>query len=151
MKTRYLVVLVALLVALSAFSQTVNTYTAISGTVQPQNQVRGYFGSSSYYFISPNGMGNGCYYGSCPAWQFTNFPLSYALPDGTTASFTNFTGTANFTRESDVQIQGTASGVDSTGAPVSVQISWDWSAFCRSGRGGGCTKKFLGGTLAVTK
>jgi hypothetical protein len=73
------------------------------------------------------------------------------LPDGTTANFTNFTGSANFTNQRDVTVQGTASGYDSTGALVTVSVNWAWAAYCRSGRGGGCTKKYLGGDLNVTK
>jgi hypothetical protein len=102
-------------------------------------------------FKSPNGMGGGCYFGGCPAWPFANYPFSYALPNGTTASFTNFTGTANFTNQFDVIVQGTASGVDSTGASVSVVIEFEWGAFCRSGRGGGCTKTFHTGTVTITE
>lgn len=102
-------------------------------------------------FKSPYGMGGGCYFGSCPAWQFTNYPFSYVLPNGTSASFTNFTGTANFTNQYDVIVRGTASGVDSTGASVSVSIEFEWGAFCRSGRGGGCTKTFHTGTVTITE
>lgn len=102
-------------------------------------------------FNSPNGMGSGCYYGGCPAWQFSRYPLSYALPDGTTASFSNFSGTANFSNQSAVKVQGTASGYDSTGAFVTVSVNWAWAANCRSGRGGSCTKRYLGGDLKITK
>jgi hypothetical protein len=101
-------------------------------------------------FKSPNGMGGGCYFGGCPAWQFTNYPFSYTLPDGTTASFTNFTGTADFTHQYDVKIQGTASGVDSTGSAVSAAIQWDFKAVA-VGRGSCCQKTLLVGTVTITK
>jgi len=96
-------------------------------------------------------MGSGCYYGGCPAWQFDNYHFSYALPDGTTADFTNFSGTADFTDQSDVKVKGTASGNDSTGAPVQVSVSWAWAASCRSGRDGGCRKQYISGALSIKK
>ncbi|PYQ46079.1 MAG: hypothetical protein DMG99_00315 [Acidobacteria bacterium] len=102
-------------------------------------------------FASPDSMGGACNYGECPAWQFTNDHFSYTLPDGTTADFTNFSGTADFTNQSDVKVKGTASGNDSAGTPVQVTVDWAWSASCRSGRGGGCTKTFISGTLTVVK
>lgn len=142
--------LMVLLLCVGVFAQTTTTYQSSSGTVSSTNAVTGYL-SLGGSFVSPYSMGGGCYYGSCPSWTFTNYPLSYVLPDGTTASLTNFTGSANFTVQSDVRISGTASGHDSTGAPVSVSVSWAWGAYCRSGRGGGCTKHYLGGELSVTK
>jgi hypothetical protein len=96
-------------------------------------------------------MGGACSYGECPDWQFSNYHFSYTLPDGTTADFTNFSGSADFTNQSDVKVKGTASGNDSTGVPVQVTVNWAWSASCRSGRGGGCTKTFISGTLTVAK
>ena len=142
--------LLVLLLSPGAFAQTTSTYQSNSGTISSLNAVTGYLALGGS-FVSPDPMDSGCYYGSCPDWQFSNYPLSYALPDGTTASFSNFAGNANFTHLSDVTVSGTASGFDSTGAPVSVSVSWAWSAFCRSGRGGGCTKHYLGGDLTVTK
>ncbi len=131
-----------------AFAQTTTTYTATSGYVGPSNAVTGYFtGGGS--FVSPNTMGAGCYYGGCSNWTFSNYPLSYALSDGTTASFSNFAGSANFTTQ-NVPVSGTASGVDSQGRSVNVDISWEWAARCKSGRGGGCTKKLITATMTVT-
>jgi hypothetical protein len=98
-------------------------------------------------FVSPYGMGGGCSYGSCPAWRFSNYPLSYVLPDGKTANFTNFSGTANFTVQSNVTVSGTASGYDSTGAFVQVSVEWAWGAFCRRG----CIKTYHGGSISVMK
>ena len=129
---------------------TTTPYQSNSGTVSSLNAVTGHLQPGGS-FVSPDSMGAECHYGECPAWQFSNYQLSYALPDGTTASFTNFSGTANFTVQSDVKVSGTASGDDSTGAPVQVSVSWAWGAVCRSGRDGGCTKQYLSGTLTVTK
>lgn len=142
--------LLVLLLSLGVYAQTTTTYQSSTGTVSSTNAVTGnlQLGGS---FVSPDSMGSGCYYGSCPAWQFNNYPLSYVLPDGTTASLTNFSGSANFTVQSDVTVSGTASGFDSTGAPVQVSVNWSWGAFCRSGRGGGCRKTYISGELTVTK
>jgi hypothetical protein len=126
------------------------TYQSNSGTVSSLNAVTGYLELGGN-FVSPNSMGSGCNYGGCPDWQFSSYPFSYVLPDGTTADFTNFSGTANFTDQSDVRVSGTAAGNDSTGTPVQVSVNWAWAASCKSGRDGGCTKKYISGTLTVTK
>ena len=141
--------LLFLLLSVSAFAQT-TTYQSSTGTVMSGNQTYGNLDAGGS-FASPNSMGGGCYYGSCPDWTFADYTLSYVLPDGTTATFNNFTGSADFTLASDVKVRGTASGIDSKGTPVQVSIDWDWAARCRSGRGGGCSKKFLGGQMSVTK
>ena len=135
-------------VSLACMAQTTTTYYASTGSVTSVNAVTGLFDNGGS-FQSPDSMGGGCYYGGCPAWQFANYRLSYILPDGTTATLTNFTGTADFLLQSDVKVQGTASGTDSLGRSVSVTISFDWAARCRSGRGGGCTKKFLDGSMTM--
>lgn len=150
MRIRLALPLLFLLLSLASFAQTSTTYQATYGSVTSTNAVTGHLDLGGS-FVSPDSMGSGCYYGGCPVWQFSNYPLSYVLPDGTTASLTNFSGTANFTVQSDVRVSGTASGVDSTGAPVQVSVEWAWGAFCRSGRGGGCTKRYIGGSLTVTK
>ena len=121
-------------------SGTVSSLNAVSGNLQPAGS-----------FISPDAMGSGCYYGGCPAWQFDNYHFSYELPDGTTADFTNFSGTADFTDQSNVKVKATASGNDSTGTPVQVAVSWAWAAFCRSGRDGGCRKQYISGALSIKK
>ena len=87
----------------------------------------------------------------CPDWPFSNYRFSYQLPDGATADFANFNGTADFTDQTDVKVTGTASCKDSTGATVQVYVKWEWAASCKSGRDGGCRKTFLLGTLTVAK
>src|SRR4051794_4978050 len=126
------------------------TYQSTSGTVSSLNAVTAdlQLGGS---FASPDSMGSGCYYGGCPDWQFSNYHFSYQLPDGATADFANFNGTADFTDQSDVKVTGTASCKDSTGATVQVNVKWEWAASCKSGRDGGCRKTFLSGTLTVAK
>ena len=108
-----------------ASAQTTTTYQSSTGTVSPGNAVTGHLDLGGS-FVSPYGM-------------------------GTTASFNNFAGSANFTNQFDVKVQGTASGYDSTGAFVTVGVNWAWAAYCRSGRGGGCTKKYISGDLNVTR
>jgi len=126
------------------------TYQSNSGKVSSLNAVTAALQPAGS-FASPDSMGGACNYGECPAWQFANDHFSYALPDGTTADFTNFSGTADFTNQSGVKVKGTASGNDSGGTPVQVTVDWAWSASCRSGRGGGCTKTFISGSLTVVK
>jgi hypothetical protein len=141
--------LLFLLMSLASFAQTTTTYQSGSGTISPGNAVTGHLDLGGS-FVSPYGMGSGCYYGGCPNLTFSGYTLSYVLPNGTTANFTNFAGSANFTNQYDVKVQGTASGYDSEGAFVTVTVNWAWAAYCRSGRGGGCTKKYIGGDLNVT-
>jgi hypothetical protein len=142
--------LLSLLLSGICIAQTTTTYQASHGTVSPGNEVKatldlgGSF-DTVYGFGGPN-----CYYGTCDM-PFSGHPFNYVLPDGTAATLTNFAGTADFRVQADVKIQGQASGFDSAGVFVTVQINIDFAARCRSGRGGGCTKVFLDGTLNVTK
>jgi hypothetical protein len=126
------------------------TYQSNSGKVSSLNAVTADLQLGGR-FISADSMGSGCYYGECPDWQFSGYHCSYVLPDGTTADFKNFSGTADFTDQSDVKVKGTASGKDSTGVPVQISVAWAWAASCKSGRDGGCRKTFISGTLTVAK
>jgi hypothetical protein len=126
------------------------TYQSNSGKVSSLNAVTADLQLGGR-FISADSMGSGCYYGECPDWQFSGYHCSYVLPDGTTADFKNFSGTADFTDQSDVKVKGTASGNDSTGVPVHISVGWAWAASCKSGRDGGCRKTFISGTLTVAK
>jgi hypothetical protein len=126
------------------------TYQSNSGKVSSLNAVTADLQLGGR-FISADSMGSGCYYGECPDWQFSGYHCSYELPDGTTADFKNFSGTADFTDQSDVKVKGTASGNDSTGVPVQISVGWAWAASCKSGRDGGCRKTFISGTLTVAK
>ena len=131
-------------------SKSDTSYQSNSGTVSSLNAVTANLEPGGS-FASPDAMGSGCYYGGCPAWQFSNLHFSYQLPDGTQANFTNFSGSADFTDQMDVKVSGVASGNDSKGAAVQVTVNWAWSASCRSGRGGGCKKTYLSGTLTVAR
>jgi hypothetical protein len=142
--------LLLLLLSSAMLAQTTSEYQASKGTVSPGNEVRaaldlgGSF-DTVYGFGGPN-----CYYGTCDM-PFSGHPFNYVLPDDTAATFTDFTGTADFRNQKDVVIQGTATGIDSAGSPVSISVHIDFTVTCRAGRGGGCTKKFLDGTLTVTE
>ena len=167
MKQLHVVLLfLATFLPLFASAQTTRAYFANSGYVSPANAVKAYpltatlpDGStvSGGDFNSPNGMGGQCYWGGCPNWPFYNYPLSYVLPsDGSTAQFTNFTGTADFSGthcslyRQCAFVKGTASGMDSLDRRVSVAVSWEFDALCRAGRGGGCTKKLVQAEMDVT-
>jgi hypothetical protein len=80
------------------------TYQSNSGKVSSLNAVTADLQLGGR-FISADSTGSGCYYGECPDWQFSGYHCSYELPDGTTADFKNFSGTADFTDQSDVHPQ----------------------------------------------
>jgi hypothetical protein len=58
-----------------ASAQTTTTYQSSSGTVSPGNAVTGHLDLGGS-FVSPGGMGSGCYYGGCPDWTFSGYTLS---------------------------------------------------------------------------
>ena len=69
--------LLFLLMSLASFAQTTTTYQSSSGTISPGNAVTGHLDLGGS-FVSPYGMGSGCYYGGCPDWTFSGYTLSYA-------------------------------------------------------------------------
>jgi hypothetical protein len=139
-----------LLPASFAVAQTTTTYQASHGTVSPGNRVTALLDLGGSFDTVYGFGGPDCYFGTCDM-PYYNHPFTYTLPDGSQASFNNLQGMADFRVQSDVKIDGTASGIDTTGAAVSITVHIDFAARCRSGRGGGCTKVFLDGTLEVTK
>jgi hypothetical protein len=138
-----------LLLSLSAFAQTTTEYHATTGTVTGLNAVTAQLDLGGN-FSSPNTYGAGCTVGHCPHWEFANFTLNYTLPDGTTAKLTNFSGYADFTSTSTWPFVGTASGTDSTGAAVQVNVNWTVH-LTRNPRGSGYTKHFGGGYLQISQ
>jgi hypothetical protein len=152
MRTRFVLPVVLLLMLLASFAvaQTTTTYQASKGTVDPGNRVTALLDLGGSFDTIYGFGAQGCYYGTCDL-SYSGHPFTYTLPDGTQATFNNLQGTADFRVQADVKIDGTATGTDSTGAPVSITVHVDFAARCRSGRGGGCTKIFLDGTLDVTK
>lgn len=148
--TRFALPLLLLAMSLPMCAQTTTDYQASSGTVSPGNEVKATLDLGGSFDTVYGFGGATCYYGTCFI-DFSNHPFNYVLPNGTAATFNNFAGTADFRVPADVKIQGEASGVDSAGSFVTIQVNIDFAVVCRSGRGGGCTKKFLDGTLAVTQ
>ncbi|SRR5579883_2472393 len=98
-------------------------------------------------------VGPNCYYGmTChfPAGYVGTY-LNYVLPSGVSATLTNFNGTFAPAAGGTYAITGTASGLDSSGRPVTVdKVQAEMHIFCRSGRGGGCTKTYSGGSFTLT-
>jgi|SRR5579864_835158 len=139
-----------LMLASFAVAQTTTTYQASHGTVSPGNRVTALLDLGGSFDTVFGFGGPNCYYGTCDM-QYFNHPFTYTLPDGSQATFSNLQGTADFRSQNDVKIDGSASGTDSTGAAVMVTVHIDFAARCRSGRGGGCTKTYIGGDLKVTK
>jgi len=140
----------SLLLSTAMFAQTTTTYQASHGTVSTGNEVKATLDLGGSFDTVYGFGGTTCYYGTCDV-SFSGHPFNYVLPDGTAATLTNLAGTADFRLQSDVKIDGTASGFDSAGVFVTITVHIDFAARCRSGRGGGCTKVFLDGTLEVTK
>lgn len=132
------------------FAQTTTTYQASHGTVSSGNRVTALLDLGGSFDTIYGFGGPDCYYGTCDM-TYSNHPFTYTLPDGSQATFSNLQGTADFRNQFDIKIDGTAGGIDSTGAAVVISVHVDFKASCRSGRGGGCTKTFLDGTLNVTK
>jgi hypothetical protein len=93
----------------------------------------------------------------CSIYQpciFNASQLVYTLSDGTTASLTNFAGTRTYIPGGAYltwHVGGTASGLDSTGTPVAVTVSWTYTLHSRSGRGGGNFYKYTSGSMEVVK
>lgn len=98
-------------------------------------------------------VGPNCYLGITCGFPsgYAGTYMSYSLPDGSTATLSNFSGTFSPLENNYYQISGQASGKDSQGRTVSVDaVLVTMRITCRSGRGGGCTKVYRGGTLTVT-
>lgn len=139
-----------LLMSSAMFAQTTIAYQASAGTVSSFNQVKANLDLGGSFDTVQGFGGPNCYFGTCDM-SYSNHPFNYVLPDGTAATFNNLAGTADFRNQYDVKIDGDASGYDSNNVPVTIKVHIDFTANCRSGRGGGCIKKFLDGTLTVTK
>ena len=98
-------------------------------------------------------VGPNCYLGMTCAFPsgYAGTYMSYTLPDGSTANLPNFNGTFFPLGNDNYQISGQASGTDSQSRNVSVNaVQVTMRITCRSGRGGGCSKVYTGGTLTVT-
>jgi len=144
--------LLVLLLSLSAFAQTSNTYDASTGNITStfvvsMNLDAG--GSATVYVNLP-----GCYYpGPCGS-QYNQ--VNYSLPDGTTASFYPVAMSFYNTGGSSYKVVSTAgdSGTDSKSRPVTldnVTVNMHTVA-CHQPRGTCPPKKvFDSGAITVTR
>ena len=154
MKTAF-VPLIALIACLSAaapvFAQT-TTYDAPTGNVSSTLYTTMNLTGGGTVSLNPV-VGPNCYYGMVcgfPAGYVGTY-MSYALPDGSVAQLNDFSGTFAPVSGEEYAINGQATGVDSFGRNVSVDnVQVTMNVTCSSGRGGGCSKVYTGGTLTLT-
>jgi hypothetical protein len=133
--------LVVLALMGSMLAQTTTTYTAVRGTIHPYKY-------SATLNFGPEAYTNYAY----AALGATTPYLAYVeLPDGSTATLTPLVGGYSGIDTEHFKYEGRAYGVDSTGANVSVYITWTYYAYVRAGRGGGTQLIFEDGSMAVTK
>jgi len=145
------VLTLALLLALpgAARAQTTTLLHAPTGSVSSTLEVTMNFTGGGSALLYP-AVGPNCYLGmTC---GFSGSSLGYTLADGTTAALTNFHGTfAPYGTINAYRIVGRASGMNSAGHAVTVdRVQVTMTITCRSGRGGGCTKTYTGGSLKLT-
>jgi hypothetical protein len=144
--------LLALLALSAPLPAQTTTYSAPTGSVSSTLQVTMNLTGGGSAFLNPV-VGPNCYLGmTCgfPAGYVGTY-MSYTLADGTTATLPNFSGTFFPVGGNNYEISGQASGTDSAGRSVSVDtVQVTMGITCRSGRGGGCSKVYTGGTMTVT-
>jgi hypothetical protein len=151
MKTKTLCLLAPLMLAPAslAVAQTKTTYNAPTGQVSSTMVVTMNLSPSGSAVLEPS-LPN-CYLGN--TCTFYHSVLTYVLPDGSTASLGNFRGVfAPITNVlNGYEIKGHAHGVDSLGRTVKVDpVIVTMTITGHSGRGGGTTKTYTNGSLAVT-
>jgi hypothetical protein len=152
MRTSAVFLAISLLLAIHpASAQTTTRYQAPTGVVAPSLATTMYFTGGGSAFLNPV-VGPNCYLGMVcrfPAGYVGSY-MSYQLPDGTTATLTNFHGLFEPYKTGYV-IAGGASGTDSAGHAVKVNyVDVTMTITCRSGRGGGCNKVYTGGIMGLT-
>jgi hypothetical protein len=136
----------------SALAQTTTTYQAPTGSVSPALLIIMHLSDGGSVTLNPV-VGPNCYLGMTCGFPagYVGTDMSYTLSDGSTANLSNFNGTFFPLGNGNYGLSGQASGTDSLGRNVivdSVQVSMHIT--CRSGRGGGCSKVYTGGTLEIT-
>ena len=135
--------LAVLALATAMFAQTTTNYIAVAGTVHPVP------GIPATIAFDPN------YKTWAVGYPGLNYNyIQYILPDGTTAGVTTpklYMTISNYTQVNNnpptYKFYGSATGVDSTGAAVYVNINWTYHIVY--GRYGGL--RFDNGSLSVTK
>jgi len=133
-------------------AQTVTTYKAPTGAVSPGLSITMHLTGGGTAILNPV-VGPNCYLGmTClfPA-GYVGTNLSYALTDGTSAMLTKFHGKFYPLGGNAYEVLGNAKGTDSAGHAVAVNfVKTTMTITCRSGRGGGCTKTYTGGSMKLT-
>ncbi len=135
----------------SALLAQTTTYQAPTGSVSPSLVITMNLTGGGNALLNPV-VGPYCYLGMTCAFPsgYAGTYMSYTLPDGSTANLPNFTGTFSPLGNNNYEISGHASGTDSQSRNVSVDaVQVTMRISCRSGRGGGCSKVYTGGTLTV--
>jgi len=127
------------------------TYPAPTGSVSPSLFVVLNLIGGGKATLNPV-VGPNCYLGMTCGFPagYVGTSMSYTLPDGSTATLPNFNGSF-FPAGAGYEISGQASGTDSLGRAVTVNnVTVTMRISCRSGRGGGCSKVYTGGSLTLT-
>lgn len=127
------------------------TYVAPTGAVSPSLAITMNLTGGGTAVLDPV-VGPNCYLGMTCGFPsgYVGTSMSYKLPDGSTASLPNFSGTFSSLGANNYQVSGRASGTDSLGRNVSVDaVEVTMHITCRSGRGGGCSKSYTGGSLTL--
>jgi hypothetical protein len=133
-------------------AQTTITYQAPTGSVSPSLVVTMNLTGGGTALLNPV-VGPNCYLGTTCAFPngYAGTYMTYRLPDGSTANLPNFNGTFSALGNNNYEISGQASGTDSQSRNISVgAVQVTMHITCRSGRGGGCSKVYTGGTLTIT-
>ena len=141
-----------LALSLPLLAQNTTTYQAPTGSVSPALAVTMNLTGGGTAILNPV-VGPNCYLGMTCAFPsgYVGTYMSYTLSDGSTANLRNFNGTFFPVGSNNYEISGQASGADSAGRSVSVDnVQVTMRITCRSGRGGGCSKVYTGGTLTLT-
>ncbi len=142
-------VVFALLTVAQAQSVSLN---APIGSVNPQTIGTLHFSGGGNATVAANL--SACYFHNNPAspCYFTTGEVSYYnMPHHPAAILTTFTGRLQPHGNNVYTVTGAALGFDSAGDKVHVSnVQFTFTAFCRSGRGGGCTKTYNSGSMTFT-
>lgn len=139
----------ALLLAWLAVAQTTNLDEAPAGFVSSLTVGTLHFTGGGSAVVSANL--SACYFNGSNC-GFTSGTVGYVLPDGTSATLRNFRGTMLALGGVAYEVTGTASGLNNEGHAVTVEdVEFSFTVSCRSGRGGGCTKTYTGGSMKLTE
>ncbi len=151
MKPAALVAVLLWLATAPAFAQT-TVYQAPTGSVSPSLSITMNLTGGGQAILNPV-VGPNCYLGNTCGFPagYVGTSMSYTLADGSTATLTDFSGTFAPSGSNNYEVSGQASGRDSANRYVMVdKVTATIRITCRSGRGGGCSKVYTGGTLTLT-